>query len=94
MIPLGLMREGERGVISEVKDEKLLHSLGSLEEVCSKGCLFCKKEASKIKSLGFMPGMAIRVIKNEPGHPLLVLLENTQIALSRSLAMKILVEKT
>lgn len=88
------MKEGEKGVISEIKDERLLQSLENTERTCSKGCLFCKKETSKIKTLGLMPGMSVRVIKNDPGHPLLILLENTQIALSRSLAMKILVEKT
>lgn len=97
MIPLGLLKEGEEGIIVEVKDQRNLQEFENLElPHCSGGCLFCKKEKQKLKkvtSLGFRPGVRVSVRKNEPGQPILILLENTQIALSRSLAMKILVKK-
>ena len=93
MIPLGLMRDGEKGVIRMIADEEAFKEIGYHEGKCKGGCLFCKKQMNKIKSLGLRTGMSIRVLKNEPGFPLLIQLENTQIALSRGLAMKILIEK-
>jgi ferrous iron transport protein A len=93
MIPLGLMREGEKGVISKILSEEALARVGHPEKKCEGGCLFCKKQMGKIKSLGLKAGMPIRVLKNEPGFPLLIMFENTQIALSRGLAMKILIER-
>lgn len=95
MVPLALLNEGERGVIERIifneRDSKNLE-----EPLCEEGCFFCKGKRrgnNRIKTLGFTIGQVVEVRLNQQGQPLLVQLENTQIALSRKLAMKIYVKK-
>jgi Fe2+ transport system protein FeoA len=98
MMPLGLMKEGEEGVVVEIRDQDSLQEFENHEiPLCSGGCLFCKKERQKFKkvfSLGLRPGIRVLVRKNKPGQPIIIFFENTQLALSRGLAMKIFVKKT
>jgi ferrous iron transport protein A len=44
--------------------------------------------------MGLKPGQVVEVKQNKPGNPILLRVEETFIALSRKLAMKIMVLKT
>ncbi|MEM4618923.1 MAG: FeoA family protein [Desulfurococcaceae archaeon] len=103
VFPLALLGEGERARIVEFDEERLGQSFVAHGEACSGGCGFChgkRKERpegwGKLKRLidmGLERGRIVEVIRNRAGQPLVVLLENSQIAISRGLAMKILVSK-
>ncbi len=96
MIPLGLLKRGEKGKIIKVRTKKVLEGLGESEKEC-RGCFFCKetpkkKEIIKTKTLGLIEGKLVEILKNDPGEPLLVKIENTYLAIPRELAMKIFIE--
>lgn len=97
MIPLALLNEGERAIIKKINNLEVDFLTSEEMNPCEGGCLFCKKNKgqteARVKNFGLKVGQVIEVKLNQPGHPLLVSLENTQIAISRGLAMKILVNK-
>lgn len=97
MIPLGIMRPGESGVITEIKEEALMELENFNKDYfgCScEGCLLCKRESLREKraSLEIKPGLKVLVKRNEPGEPLLVLFNEKELFIDRGLAMKILVK--
>jgi len=97
MIPLGIMRPGESGVITEIKEEALkeLENFSKGYFGCpGGGCLFCKRESLEEKRAPaeIKPGLKVLVKRNEPGEPLLVLLNGKELLVDRGLAMKILVK--
>lgn len=99
IVPLGLLKEGDKARILNLhKNLKEDKSLKMLRECgCDEGCGFCRRRkkggaVERLKHLGFEKGQVIEVIKNQPGQPLIVSVENTRIALSRGLAMKVWVE--
>ncbi|NJE10571.1 FeoA family protein [Thermococcus sp. MAR1] len=47
---------------------------------------------ARLTALGLVPGREVRVVRNQMAGPLIVAVDDTQIALGRGLAMKILVE--
>jgi len=49
---------------------------------------------SRLASLGFVPGVRLKVIQNFGRGPLIVRLRDTQVALGRGEAQKILVERS
>ncbi|KUH34771.1 hypothetical protein APY94_00940 [Thermococcus celericrescens] len=47
---------------------------------------------AKLMAIGLVPGSELKVIRNQMAGPLIVAVGDTQLALGRGLAMKILVE--
>lgn len=102
-VPLGLLREGERARIVEFDEERLGQRFMAYGEACLGGCGFCHGRRrgrhkgwgnlKRLMDMGLERGKMVEVIRNRPGQPLIVCLENSQIALSRGLAMKIYVSK-
>ncbi|WP_038041492.1 FeoA family protein [Thermodesulfobacterium hveragerdense] len=97
LIPLALLREGELGKIYSLSSDLKVGSWYACRgcggvECCLKG----KKDVvnQKIGSMGLKPGQVVEVKQNRPGNPILLRVEETFIALSRKLAMKIMVLKT
>jgi|GEM_PF-732108 ferrous iron transport protein A len=100
LIPLALMREGEVVKICSLPEEKLDLEVVRINERCHEGCggfgrcLRKKKTlAQKVQSMGLRVGQTVEVKKNQPGQPMVIRVDETFIALSRGLAMKIMVCK-
>lgn len=98
IVPLALLREGERGVVVKI-EEKIRECLENLGDGKKFGCCSCRanrerfcKTIKKLRNMGLDRGKVIEMLKNQSGQPILVLSENSCLALSRGVAMKIYVK--
>ncbi|GFO69430.1 iron transporter FeoA [Geomonas limicola] len=80
MIPLGLLSTGEHG---EIVDIKITPSGGSC---CEKSKCDCR-----IEDLGLRIGKTVQMLNN--GSPVLLKVDESRIAVDRSMAMKILIKE-
>jgi ferrous iron transport protein A len=93
LIPLGLLREGEVGKVcvlpEESSDVEAYRGCGGFGHCFRRRKRFCQK----VQSMGLRVGQTVEVKKNQPGQPMIIRVDETFIALSRGLAMKIMVCK-
>lgn len=81
MSPLGILSRGEKAEVVEIRS-----SCG-----CSHGR--DKKQACHTEDLGIRAGKTVEVLNNEGGGPLLIKVDESRIAISRGMAMKIMVRR-
>jgi len=94
VIPLALLNEGETGRIKSISDLEPVNLDKS--SGCKGWCFRHRKRkgpCSLVKSMGLRPGQEVEVKQNQPGQPILVKVEQSLIAISRGIAMKIIVSK-
>ncbi|MBI5787548.1 MAG: ferrous iron transport protein A [Candidatus Schekmanbacteria bacterium] len=83
MLSLGLLSIGEKGEVIGIQQKGVINQ-----------CLNVKDElCSRIENMGLRIGKIVEMLSNQGQGPLLVKVDNTRIAVARSLAMKILVKK-
>lgn len=81
MAPLGLLSEGEKAEIVEIKTQRgQCHSRG-------------KNQLCHAEDMGLHIGKTIEMLNNEGRGPLLVKVDESRIAIGRDMAMKIMVRK-
>ncbi|QER41360.1 ferrous iron transport protein A [Thermodesulfobacterium sp. TA1] len=95
-IPLALLREGEVGKIYSMPD--LMENIdfsGGRKGCGGRGNCFKGKGnfCQRIVSMGLKPGQMVEVKQNQPGNPILLKVGESLIALSRRIAMWIMVIK-
>lgn len=81
MSPLGILSRGEQAEIVEIKGHK----------GCSQGS--SKDQLCHIEDLGLRAGKMIEMLNNEGRGPILLKVDESRIALSRGMAMKIMVRR-
>lgn len=91
LIPLGLLSEGEKGVVCKIGYG---HNPNGRSDCCGGyGHRHRTCGAKRAVELGFRTGQIVEMKINRPGQPIVVAIENSQIALGRGIAMKILVQR-
>ena len=84
MLLLGLLSSGECGEIMEIRHgARGLGAAGSL----------CPDRQSRLETMGIRVGKQVEVLRSEGGGPLLIKVDESRIAVSRGMAMKILVRR-
>ncbi len=86
MFPLGLLSNGERAEIMEIRGQK-----GYQPCHCNKG--ECRDEQYRVEAMGIRVGKSIQMLNNEGRGPLLLKVDESRIAIGRGMAMKILVRR-
>lgn len=81
MTPLGLLSEGERAEIMEIRSQK----------VCSHGS--SKNQLCHAEDMGLRVGKMIEMLNNAGRGSLLVKVDESRIAIGRVMAMKIMVKR-
>jgi len=80
MIPLGLLSAGEHGEIAEIR---IAPTQGSCCEKLKCDC--------RVEDLGLRIGKTVQMLNN--GSPVLLKVDESRIAVDRSMAMKILIKE-
>lgn len=80
MIPLGLLSAGEHG---EIADIQIAQTAGSC---CQKTKCDCR-----IEDMGLRVGKTVQMLNN--GSPILLKVDESRIAVARSMAMKIFIKE-
>ena len=75
------------------KNRVNLSAIHSGESVCVRGIEGGGHLLSRLASLGFTPGVQVRVVQNYGRGPLIVSLRDTRVALGRGEASQIVVER-
>jgi len=81
MAPLGLLSEGEKAEIMEIREKKGYCHGKSKNQLCH------------AEDMGIRVGNIIEMLNNEGRGPLLVKLDESRIAIGRDMAMKIMVRR-
>ncbi|HCZ11724.1 MAG TPA: ferrous iron transport protein A [Nitrospiraceae bacterium] len=88
MAPLGLLSEGEKAEIMEIKTQKVCgHGSGANESFRGKSQL-CHAE-----DMGLRIGKMVEMLNNAGRGSLLVKVDESRIAIGRGMAMKIMVRR-
>jgi ferrous iron transport protein A len=82
MIPLGLLSPGEQGVITEIR---LFWASG---DPCY---LDRQKYECRVEDMGLRIGKTVQMLNN--GSPILLKVDESRIAVDRSMAMKIMIKE-
>lgn len=82
MAPLGLMSRGEKAQIMEIRSKK--------ENSYGNG----KDHTCQAEDMGLRIGKEIEILNNEGRGPILLKVEESRIAIGRSMAMKIMVKSS
>jgi len=85
MLLLGLMGSGEYGEITEIRE----HGAGRQGSARSPG----PDGKSRLETMGIRVGKRVEMLRSEGGGPLLIKIGESRIAVSRGMAMKILVRR-
>jgi ferrous iron transport protein A len=85
MLLLGLLRRGEFGEIMEIREKRASHERDA-------GCL-CPDRQARLETMGIRVGKKVEMLKSEGGGPLLIKVDESRIAISCGMAMKILVRR-
>ncbi len=85
MFPLGLLGNGERAEIIEVKE------FGQKTEVC--GYDTNRNEQCRIVDMGIREGKIVEMLNNAGGSALLLKVDESRIAIGRCMAMKVMVRR-
>lgn len=86
MMPIGLLTIGEKAEVLKTGSKKS-HS-------CSCSCSSGKGEHStccRVEDMGLRAGQTVEMLRNEGKGPILLKVDNSRIAIDRSMAMKIMV---
>jgi ferrous iron transport protein A len=86
MMPLGLLMSGEGAVIKEIRALK-----GRTPG--DQGDHGYRNGESRLEDMGMRVGKSINMIANKGSGPLLIKIDESRIAISRAMAMQILVER-
>jgi ferrous iron transport protein A len=81
MTPLGLLSKGEQAEIIEIKGQKDCGHGSSKNHLCY------------AEDMGLRVGKVIEMLNNEGRGPILLKVDESRIAISRGMAMKIMVMK-
>ena len=81
MAPLGLLSEGEKAEIMEIRTQK----------VCGHGS--GKNQLCHAEDMGLRIGKMVEMLNNAGRGSILVKVDESRIAIGRGMAMKIIVEK-
>lgn len=81
MAPLGLLSEGEKAEIMEIKTQK----------VCGHGS--GKNQLCHAEDMGLRIGKTVEILNNAGRGSLLVKVDESRIAIGRGMAMKIIVKR-
>jgi ferrous iron transport protein A len=84
MLLLGLLGSGERGEIMEIREQK---------GCCRDSGPLCPDRQSRLENMGIRVGKKVEILKSEGSGPLLIKVDESRIAISRGIAMKILVRR-
>jgi ferrous iron transport protein A len=86
MLLLGLLGNGDHGEIMEIREKKAGHERDA-------GCL-CPDRQARLETMGIRVGKKVEMLKkSEGGGPLLIKVDESRIAISRGVAMTILVRR-
>ena len=77
MMPVGLLANGEKGQIIKISELK--------EQK--------RAQSNRLEDLGIRQGQEIEMLNNNKKETILIKIENSRLALSRGLAMKIFVRR-
>lgn len=77
MMPVGLLSNGEKGQIIRISEIK--------EQK--------RAQSNRLEDLGIRQGQHIEMLNNDKKETILIKIENSRLALSRGLAMKIFVRR-
>ena len=87
MMPLGLLSPGEKGEIMEIRLR---------EPDCSGSTRNCREDCGKsdirVEDMGLRIGKTVEILNNG-GGPVLLLVDESRIAVARGIAMKIMVRR-
>lgn len=86
MVPIGLLVTGEQAEIMEIREYKGHHPMDFGSDRCRDG-------QCRIEDMGIRVGKNVQILKNEGGGPLLIKVDESRIAMSRGMAMKIFVRR-
>ena len=81
MAPLGLLSKGEKAEIVEMKTQRGYFHGKSKNELCH------------AEDMGLRVGKVIEMLNNEGRGPILLKVDESRIAIGRSMAMKIMVRR-
>jgi ferrous iron transport protein A len=88
MMPLGLLSPGEKGEIMEIRLR---------EPHCSCSARNCGEEREKtdirVEDMGLRIGKTVEILNNG-GGPVLLMVDESRLAVARGIAMKIMVRRT
>ena len=91
MMPLGLLTPGEHGEIVAIKTQlpEAAHAHGG---PC---CGNCRKEKEdlRVEDMGLRVGKVVEMLNSICGGPILLKVDESRIAIARSVAMKIMVRR-
>jgi ferrous iron transport protein A len=98
MFPLGLLASGERGEVVESVAVEAVFGPGAAGHAHKAGCGGCgcagrSGARGRVEDMGLRPGRVVEMLTNEGRGALLVKVDESRIAVSRSVAMKILVRR-
>lgn len=98
MFPMGLMTTGERGEVVESQAAGRMFRPGSAGHAHTAGCGGCgpggrSGVSGRVEDMGLRPGRTVEMLANEGRGALLVKVDESRIAVSRSVAMKIMVRR-
>lgn len=81
MAPLGLLTNGERGEVLEIRGGKCSPDGGRNSQLCH------------IEDVGLRAGKMVEMLNNEGKGSILIRVDESRIALGRGMAMKIMVRR-
>jgi ferrous iron transport protein A len=81
MAPLGLLTNGERGEVLEMRAGKCTPDAGRSRQLCH------------IEDIGLRAGKMVEMLNNEGKGSILIRVDESRIALGRGIAMKIMVRR-
>ncbi|MBE0569420.1 MAG: ferrous iron transport protein A [Deltaproteobacteria bacterium] len=101
MFPLGLLAIGEKAEVAENRGcspgPEPVRGAHRHRHKC-RGCGMHGGHGAgshaRIEDMGIRPGKTVEMLNNEGGRALLIKVDETRIAVSRSVAMKIMVRRT
>ena len=85
MLFLGLLGTGEYGEIMEIREQRTRHDRDSGHS--------CPDRQARLETMGIRVGKKVEMLKSEGAGLLLIKIDESRIAISRRLAMKILVRR-
>jgi ferrous iron transport protein A len=81
MSPLGLLSEGEKAEIVEIRSQKVCEHTAGKHQLCH------------AEDMGLRISKVIEMLNNEGRGPLLLKVDESRIAIGRGMAMKIMVKR-
>jgi ferrous iron transport protein A len=86
MFPLGLLNSGEKAEIMEIRGQRCYH-------LCHCDQSGCRNKPYRVEDMGIRVGKSVQMLSNGGRGPLLLMVDESRIAVGRSMAMKIMVRR-